>query len=251
MLDELDDQGFLDDAVVIQMSDHGELGGAHQMSGKGATAYREQNNVPLIIKHPDVTGDTTCDALTSHLDLVPTILGSAGAELEASSDLPGRDIGSVLSSGRSPGLHDVRDGALYSYNMFTALDADFLGVVATSKVTGVPPESPPRMDFSKRGAIRSVFDGRHSFSRYFAPAEHHRPETIEDLTSRNDLELFDLHTDPDEAMNLAEDPVAAAPDILRMNALMNRLLDDEVGVDDGSFLPTGSQKPWEVERWDI
>jgi len=251
VLDELDDQGFLDDAVVIQTSDHGELGGAHQMSGKGATAYREQNNVPLIIKHPDVTGDRTCDALTSHLDLVPTILRSAGADPEGSSDLPGRDIGSVLSSGRSPGLHDVRDGALYSYNMFTALDADFLGVVATSKVTGVSPENPPRMDFSKRGAIRSVFDGRHSFSRYFAPAEHHRPETIEDLTSRNDLELFDLHTDPDEAVNLAEDPVAAAPDILRMNALMNRLLDDEVGVDDGSFLPTGTQMPWEVERWDV
>jgi hypothetical protein len=36
-----------------------------------------------------------------------------------------------------------------------------------------------------------------------------------------------------------------------MNALLNRLIDEEVGVDDGSFLPTGTQKPWEVERWDV
>ena len=35
-----------------------------------------------------------------------------------------------------------------------------------------------------------------------------------------------------------------------MNSLLNRLVDDEVGVDDGSFLPTGTDHPWEVERWD-
>jgi arylsulfatase A-like enzyme len=250
VLAELDDQGFLDDSVVIQTSDHGELGGAHQMSGKGATAYQEQNNVPLVIKHPDGVAGATCDSVTSHLDLVPTILGCTGLDGIDAGDLPGRDIGPVLSGGTG-GLHDVRDGALFAYNMFAMLDADFLGAIATAKLTGEKPESPPQFDFSKRGAIRSVFDGRYRFSRYFAPTEHHRPETLEDLTARNDLELFDLQSDPDEADNLAADPTAAADIILQMNALMNRLLDEEVGVDDGSFLPMGTQQPWEVERWDV
>ncbi len=250
LLAELDDQGFLDDAVVIQTSDHGELGGAHQMSGKGATAYREQNNVPLIIKHPNGAAGATCDSLTSHLDLVPTILGCTGLDSVDAGDLPGHDITPVLSGGAT-GLHDVRDAALYNYNMFTLMDADFLEVVATAKVTGVQPETPPQFDFTKRGAIRSVFDGRYKFSRYFSPLEHHRPETLEDLTARNDLELFDLQSDPDEANNLATDPAGAADTILEMNALLNRLIDEEVGVDDGSFLPTGNQKPWEVERWDV
>lgn len=36
-------------------------------------------------------------------------------------------------------------------------------------------------DLSKRGAIRSVFDGRYQFSRYFAPTQHNRPTSIEGL----------------------------------------------------------------------
>ena len=59
VLEELDDQDFLDDAVVISTSDHGELGGAHGMTGKGSTAYREQHDVPLVIKHPDIAAGTT------------------------------------------------------------------------------------------------------------------------------------------------------------------------------------------------
>ena len=38
--------------IVVMTSDHGELGGAHGIRGKGSTAYREQNHVPLIISHP-------------------------------------------------------------------------------------------------------------------------------------------------------------------------------------------------------
>ena len=251
VVDELDDQGFLDDAVVICTSDHGELGGAHGMSGKGATAYREQNNVPLIIKHPDLPAATTSEALTSHLDLVPTIVASTGLTSAGTDDLPGRDITAALSSGGGAGVNDIRDAALYSYNMILTLDGDFVGALAAQQSGTAEPGPPPRPDFSKRGAIRSVYDGRHRFTRYFAPTEHHRPETIEELTARNDLELYDLQTDPTEAINLAADPAAAADLILKMNALLNKTIDDEVGTDDGSFLPTGSQTPWEVERWDI
>ena len=116
---------------------------------------------------------------------------------------------------------------------------------------GADPGPPPGLDFSKRGAIRSVFDGRYRFTRYFAPTEHHRPETIGDLTARNDLELFDLDRDPNEAANLARHPEEHEDLILQMNSLLNRALDEEVGTDDGSFLPTGHQTPWEAERWDL
>ena len=37
---------------------------------------------------------------------------------------------------------------------------------------------------------------------------------------------------------------------MRMNTLMNDLIDDEAGGDDGSFLPTGTTHPREVERRD-
>ena len=96
-----------------------------------------------------------------------------------------------------------------------------------------------------------MFDGRHRFTRYFAPVEHHRPETIDDLTAHNDLELFDLEADPNEATNLATGPGSAAELMLEMNALLNRTIDEEVGDDDGAFLPTGSETLWHVEHWDL
>ena len=79
----------------------------------------------------------------------------------------------------------------------------------------------------------------------------HRTETFDDPTARNDLELLDLEADPDETTNLAEDPTQARDLILKMNTLLNRTLDEEVGTDDGSFLPTGTETPWEIDRWDI
>jgi hypothetical protein len=33
---------------VIFTADHGELGGAHQMRGKGANAYKEQQHLPPV-----------------------------------------------------------------------------------------------------------------------------------------------------------------------------------------------------------
>jgi hypothetical protein len=74
---------------------------------------------------------------------------------------------------------------------------------------------------------------------------------MNDLLDRNDLELFDLDTDPGETTNLAQDPAKAEELILQMNSLLNRMVDEEVGVDDGSFLPTGADTLWEIDRWDV
>ena len=47
------------------------------------------------------------------------------------------------------------------------------------------------------------------------------------------------------------DPAAETDLVLRMNALLNETIDDEVGNDDGSFLPSGDETPWAVDRWDL
>ncbi|MCP4313537.1 MAG: sulfatase-like hydrolase/transferase, partial [Bacteroidetes bacterium] len=79
ILTELDNLEMLDNTIVIFTADHGELCGAHGMHGKGANAYREQNNVPYIIYHPDIQGGRKCKTVTSHVDLIPTILAMTGA----------------------------------------------------------------------------------------------------------------------------------------------------------------------------
>ncbi|MGD1822230.1 MAG: sulfatase-like hydrolase/transferase [Pleomorphochaeta sp.] len=64
-------------AMVIFTSDHGEALGAHSLNLKGASVYEEISHVPLIIKggaYMQTPINEVYDHVTSHIDLVPTIL---------------------------------------------------------------------------------------------------------------------------------------------------------------------------------
>ena len=65
----------------------------------------------------------------------------------------------------------------------------------------------------------------------------------------NDVELFDLEADPDEMQNLSTEPKKHGDLLLAMNDKMNALIDAEVGVDDGSFLP-GEDVDWAATTFD-
>jgi len=251
VLDELEDRGLTSNTIIIFTSDHGELNGAHQMTGKGATSYREQNNVPLIVAHPAYPGGKRCQAVTSHLDIAPTLISLTNASPEKKAaitrELPGKDFSLVLSAPEQAGHDAVRDGQLFCFNMFLTLDGDFVKKARDLLKQGGPAkvkESGLRPDFMKRGAIRSVFDGRYQFTRYFSPRQHNRPASIEELFALNDVELFDLQADPHEVVNLAMNPKKHADLLVAMNAKLNRLIDAEVGEDAGQMLPGGVDAGW-------
>jgi hypothetical protein len=82
-----------------------------------------------------------------------------------------------------------------------------------------------------------AFDWRYKFARYYAPDAFNTPKTLREILDWNDVELFDLEQDPDEVHNLALRSEEHADTILRMNALLNELIAEEVGVNDGRFLP--------------
>ena len=75
---------FKDDTIVIFTSDHGDLLGSHfGMHQKWYTAYDEAIRVPLIIYNKKLfPKPRSVDALTSHIDLLPTLLGLAGIDPE-------------------------------------------------------------------------------------------------------------------------------------------------------------------------
>jgi arylsulfatase len=251
VLDELDARGLASSTIVILTADHGDLDGAHRLHAKGATSYREQNHVPLIVTHPAFAGGKRCKAVTSHVDLAPTLvaLTNASADKKAaiSRGLPGRDFSALLAAPDKAGADAVRDGQLFCYNMFAYLDGDFMEKAAQYLLQ---PNGGQRMreaglqpDVMKRGAIRSVFDGRYQLSRYFSPKQHNRPTSLESLLRLNDVELFDLDADPHELHNLAGDP-AHNELLVAMNAKLNALLDAEVGEDVGQMLPGGVDAGW-------
>ncbi len=255
ILTELDNLGLMDDTIIIFTADHGELCGAHGMSGKGATAFREQNHVSFIVYHPDIPGGNKCRAVTSHLDLVPTILSMTGAESkqrpEVIDRLHGHDVSPLLENPQGASFDAIRDGALYSYSMWSYMDANWLKKIVDAVVSGkkITNDTMPRPDATKRSAIRSVYDGRYKYSRYFSITDHNRPSTVEQILNVNDVELFDLENDPHEMNNLVLDRNNYDL-LLAMNDKLNRLIDSEVGQDDGSHLPKIDGVNWAFERFD-
>ena len=97
------------ETIVIYLSDHGDLLGSHGgLHQKWHVAYDEVMRVPFMIHNPVLfPSGTATDVLTSHADLLPTMLGLAGftqAELISQltqthtqvHSLPGRDLSDFL-----------------------------------------------------------------------------------------------------------------------------------------------------------
>lgn len=188
------------DTVVIYSTDHGEAAGAHGMREKPTSLYREVVNVPLVVVHPDSAGGTQTAALSSAVDLVPTMLGFAGVKAderaERHPDARGLDQGVALADPRSAGPRCDR-GVLFCMDRPPARSTD-----------GQPPP---------RSSMRGVFDGRWKFARYFAAGDERDSEQ----------ELYDTVTDPSEMHNLASDP-SCGDHMLRLRAALDQLVESEI-----------------------
>ena len=242
IIDVLNEMDLWRDTVLVFTADHGEMGGAHGgLKGKGPFAYEANAHVPLIVAHPAAKAGATTYALTSHLDLLPTFVGLTGLP-EASRPatmkaLPGRDFSKLLSDPERADLHAIRPAVLFNYVGVSTVDGDYLRqlMIATLASKPNPPVTQAKLD--NRGFVSFVFDGRYKFARYYAPAAFNTPQTLEAILKNNDVQLFDLKSDPDEMRNLAVEPEKNQETILRMNRLLNDLIAKEVGVNDGRFLP--------------
>lgn len=70
---------YAQDAVIIYTSDHGDMLGSHNLTGKGPCAYDEITRIPLIIKGNGVPRGKVDMNPVSHINLMPTILEMMGA----------------------------------------------------------------------------------------------------------------------------------------------------------------------------
>ena len=68
------------------------------------------------------------------------------------------------------------------------------------------------------------------------------PSTPGELFANNDVEVYDTQEDPEEVINLAIHPKKNEALILALNQTLTTRIYEEVGVDDGSFLPIRNGK---------
>jgi arylsulfatase len=238
----LDDLDLWKDTVVVFTADHGEMGGAHGgLRGKGPMCYEANAHVPLIVVHPDGKAGKSCDALTSHIDLLPTFVALTGIpeakRPTALKALPGRNFSALVADPEKANVHALRPGVLFNYVGLTTVDGDYYVSIFLSLAERKKPPAVTEVKLGNRGFMSFVFDGRYKLARFYAPNDFNTPKTLEQLFKHNDVQVFDLKSDPNEMHNLALERGKNKDTILRLNTLLNELMAREVGVNDGSFLP--------------
>ncbi len=91
LFSELKSSGFLENAIVVVTSDHGEEFGEHGgLLHGGGKLYDELLRVPLIIAGGGLPEGQVIDRLVSSVDIAPTILALAG--IERGSLMVGRNL---------------------------------------------------------------------------------------------------------------------------------------------------------------
>ena len=104
ILDQLDEHGIGDDALIIVTSDHGEAFWQHGEQGHNTTLYDEMLHVPLIVRFPKgkgPQGGARSEGLVTPMDLVPSLCDWLDLRLP-SSDIDGRSLTATLQGKPDP-----------------------------------------------------------------------------------------------------------------------------------------------------
>ncbi|WP_339771924.1 alkaline phosphatase family protein [uncultured Pseudosulfitobacter sp.] len=171
LFDWLEETGRMDDTMIVVTSDHGDFLGDHWM-GEKTFFHDAAIKVPLIIYDPtnaaDATRGTVCDELVEAIDLAPTFVDVAGGQV-ADHVLEGRSLLPLLH-GRTAW---DRDKVICEYDYASTPLADALGLSVREAVMFMVADKHWKLIHCEGG---------------FRPI------------------LFDLQNDPDELVDLAEDP---------------------------------------------
>lgn len=236
------------DAVLVRTSDHGELLGAHGgLHQKWFNLYDEATRVPFVIARigAGATSARTVSAPTSHVDLVPTLLGAAGVDVPAVAaklaaefsevhPLPGHDLMPVVDGGPAD-----EDRAVYLLTRDNVLEGDS-GASGLGRQLGRDVNPPAPLRIRVPGQVAGNFEGLVARAddrlwklvRTFDDpgtwtepgvrqlaytgrgAQRYRSDVLDDQ-----WELYDLTGDPAEAVNRWDDP-----SLLELRALLRTQL---------------------------
>lgn len=173
VMNALDTSGLTKDTIVIRTSDHGEMGLAHGgLRQKNFNAYDETMRVPMVYSNPEVIAPgTTCDAMVSHVDLLPTLAGLVNAPRSARANWQGKDYSKlVLGKSKKP----VQDYVAFTFDDYQAGQKQGPYVKAPQHVVAIR---------EKNWMIAKYYDANREVAAQW--------------------ELYDLKHDPVESTNLA------------------------------------------------
>jgi hypothetical protein len=214
ILDSLEASGLAENTIVVFTSDHGDLLGAHGgLQQKWCSAFDEAIHVPLLVRGPGIVSPSGGISIpTSHVDLLPTLLGLAGidvneaaAVIEATHSevqpLPGRDLSALLTGAASEAEvagpiyfmteDDVSRGSR-QINLFSG--QPYEAVQQPSNIESVITTLP-----TGPGGAEEIWKLNH----YYEQGDMESEPLV--LAASPVFELHNLSTDPEERRNHAEE----------------------------------------------
>ncbi|HEY8698431.1 MAG TPA: sulfatase-like hydrolase/transferase [Rhizomicrobium sp.] len=239
VLTALEESGQAENTIVIFLADHGEYGAAHgMMIEKWHTAYQEALHVPVVFVNNSLNSDAAtpiqCDALTSHVDILPTVLGLAHVgplerdriaqklmQSRPVPPLPGIDLAPLVrGEWRTDEVREPdgskREGVLFitddeitaplpfendsfgrrSYAEFEVYRATVQSVRSGSKGKGPVDLAPGSV--KQPNHVRCVRTMEYKLARYFDPSG----------AAPDEWEMYDLARDPNERVSLVQTDVS-------------------------------------------
>lgn len=185
ILTALEEHGIAENTVVVFTSDHGDWLGDHGLFQKGIPHTRGLTRVPWVMRWPGVTEEgRRVDAPTSQLDLMPTLLDAAGADVPYG--VQGESLRPVVT-GKQEAL---RPFALVEHRHEAYREDSYL--VRNMKDDDVD-------ELSAMDSIINWTDDDIYVETIYA--ENHRLSYVTGV-EEDYGELHDLETDPDEMQNL-------------------------------------------------
>jgi arylsulfatase A-like enzyme len=245
---------FYEDTIVVFTSDHGELLGAHGgLYQKWHNAYEEVVRVPCVIHNPRLFREAQqSHEVTSHIDLVPTLIGLAGLDQDQlrrtltpthteAQPLVGRDLSRMVTGEAAwprqgePAFFMTDDEPTSGSNQQNFTGFAYNSVIQPNHVETIV----VRLDGAGGGKLWK-------YSRYFDSPQFWTTPGVSDVTraeigkpgatcdqellrtqpAPEQREMYDLETDPLETRNLAfEGHKTIASQAIQ--ALLERLLDEQ------------------------
>jgi len=188
LLDTLDELGLTESTLILRTADHGEQALSHSLVEKFFNVYQESIHIPFVVSNPVAfPRPKTTQALSSHIDIIPTIATLLGVKEEVLKSLKGKDLSPILNE-RKGGGGDTDEPSTYKNS--DRKDLSCGGVQSKIHFT--------YDDIACPGApstIRCIRKQRMKYAVYFTPDG-----------SDADWELYDLAVDPLENNNVAGSP---------------------------------------------
>lgn len=188
LLDYLEDEGLLDNTIIIYTGDQGFMLGEHDFIDK-RWMYDESMRMPFFVRYPKtIKAGTRTDAIINNTDFAPTMIDLAGGEIP--DYMQGKSFEEILKTGEEP--DDWQDATYYRYWMHLAHKH----------------QNPAHFGIRTKNHKLIFFYGRYWVDTDDPNATWNKDSWGNDFTTHTPVawEFYDLKKDPKEMNNAYDDP---------------------------------------------